>query len=793
MAGSIACADAGLLAVKGFAEPVHAWRVCGARNQAHARRPFAGRLAELEQFRPLLKACAATGHGASILIRGEAGIGKSRLVGEWRHLAADAGYACHTAQVLDFGAGSARDAVRALLISLLSGATDERATPPGALIADARQRRLVADGEVVFLNDLLDVDQPIEMRRLYDAMSSADRNTGRRELFVELVRRASRAKPLLLIVEDLHWAQPEVLAYVADLTALAAACPALLVMTWRTEGDPFDPPWTAAADLRPSLTFDLRPLRPDEALELAAATPAVPQDHVVRCVARAAGNPLFLEQLLMHVAERLDRDVPGSVRSLVQARLDRLAPADKLALQAAAVFGQQFERDALNFLLEAPTEAPDRLLRQQLVRRQGPDGFMFAHALVRDATYDTLLKSRRQAWHKRAAAWFSQHRQPILAAEHLERAQDPAAPNAYLRAARSQADEYRYEPAIELAERGLALAGTVEDRFSLSFCRAGWLNDLGASAAALEAYAAALAEAETDVDRCRALLGLANVKRITDDVDGALADVAQAKRIAEQLSLTEEAARAHLLHGNLMFPRADMPGCLRENSRGLALARQAGSAELEVAALGGLGDAEYMRGRMRTAFGHFRRCVELSAAHGFGRIEVANRSMMAATLVYSGKIREALDQALSTVEMAAEVGHRRAELIAHMNVYGGRMALMQFDQAFAHTEKALQLARQIKAPRFEAEALAFRGDVHRAAGRPTEALRDLQEALTIGRATGMTYCGPWYLGLLAAAAEDDGMRREALAEGEALLATNEVAHNNLQFRVNAIEFLPCRA
>ena len=165
------------------------------------------------------------------------------------------------------------------------------------------------------------------MRRLYDAMSSADRNTGRRELFVELVRRASRAKPLLLIVEDLHWAQPEVLAYVADLTALAAACPALLVMTWRTEGDPFDPPWTAAADLRPSLTFDLRPLRPDEALELAAATSAVPQDHVVRCVARQPATRCFWSSSdARRRAARSGR--AGSVRSLVQARLDRLAPAE---------------------------------------------------------------------------------------------------------------------------------------------------------------------------------------------------------------------------------------------------------------------------------------------------------------------------------------------------------------------------------------------------------------------------------------------------------------------------------
>ena len=92
---------------------------------------------------------------------------------------------------------------------------------------------------------------------------------------------------------------------------------------------------------------------------------------------------------------------------------------------------------------------------------------MFAHALIRDAVYDTLLRSHRRELHRRAAAWFA-GRDPLLYAEHLDRANDPAAPRAYLAAAQAQAAECRYERARRLAERGLALAVEPADRFTLA-------------------------------------------------------------------------------------------------------------------------------------------------------------------------------------------------------------------------------------------------------------------------------------------------------------------------------------
>jgi hypothetical protein len=157
LAERLECRQLGRLAVKGLAEPVQAWRLeglCQAGDQTG--RPFVGRRAELGQFEAILRACFETGAGHAIHLRGEAGIGKTRLVEEFQRRAKSAGFACHTGLVLDFGAGTGRDAIRALARSLLgAGGASARA----ALEAAAEQA--LADGLVsadrrVYLHDLLD-------------------------------------------------------------------------------------------------------------------------------------------------------------------------------------------------------------------------------------------------------------------------------------------------------------------------------------------------------------------------------------------------------------------------------------------------------------------------------------------------------------------------------------------------------------------------------------------------------------------------------------------------------------
>src|SRR5262249_8652840 len=116
---------------------------------------------------------------------------------------------------------------------------------------------------------------------------------------------------------------------------------------------------------------------------------------VQRCIARAEGNPLFLDQLLRHAEEHVDSGLPASIQGLVQARLDRLAPADKQALQAASVLGQRFTPEGLSAVLDQPGYGGGGMGRHFPVRPQ-EDYVLFAQALIQEGVYDSLLKVRRR-------------------------------------------------------------------------------------------------------------------------------------------------------------------------------------------------------------------------------------------------------------------------------------------------------------------------------------------------------------------------------------------------------------
>jgi len=779
LASRVEAIEVDALSVKGFAEPVPAYRLVSMRQApVDSDHPFVGRQAELRQLSAALTACLETSTGQTIHIRGEAGIGKSRLVQELLRLGAANGFACHTSQVLDFGVGRGQEAIRALvrsLVGLKSGMAQEAA---GAMICSVA----ATPDCIVFLNELLDLPQPPELRALYDAMDNATRTQGVRETAAQMMGKASREKPLLLVIEDVHWADEATLESIAVIAETVSECRALLVLTARLDGHMFASRWAAHG---PSLTIDLAPLRHQEALALAGTFSQTWSEYAERCIERAAGNPLFLEQLLRHAGDRMGSSVPDSVQSLVQARMDRLDPAEKQALQAAAIFGQRFTLEGLRSVLRQSAYDIRALVATTLVRAQGED-YGIGHALIRDAVYATLPHSRRRELHAAAAAWFAS-RDLSLQAEHLDRADDPHAPQAYLAAARQQARLYRYEPAITLADRGAALAQDALDKAALACCRGDLLLDVGKTQEARAAYEAALAIAPDDVHRCRAWLGLAGVKRIIDDIPGALEDVTKAEELASQLGLKEDEARAHFLRANLFFASGDVDNCLRHHKRSLALARELGSAELEAAAIGGLADAEFMRGHMISAAKRFHECIALAERGGFGRIAVANRPITAFARYYSGDVRGALDDVMAALTAAGKVGHRRAKIIAHMSAYTCKHALMDMAGARQHAEWVLKIARHLGSRRFEARGLSLRAELHALAGDAHEALADLQQALSISREVGMAYGGAMILATMARLTDDPVARHEALAEGEQILGMRSASHNHLFFRSEAID------
>jgi tetratricopeptide (TPR) repeat protein len=275
--------------------------------------------------------------------------------------------------------------------------------------------------------------------------------------------------------------------------------------------------------------------------------------------------------------------------------------------------------------------------------------------------------------------------------------------------------------------------------------------------------------------------------RIVDRFDEAFAALDAAEREARSADLPDELARLHHLRGNLFFPLGNIAGCREEHEQALDYAQRARSTELEARALSGLGDAEYVRGRMITANGYFRRCVELAQRHGHRRIEVANRSMVGFSRYYANEIREAYADGAAAAESASEVGHLRAELLGRLMMYWTLHDLADFDRAKEEIGNARRLAEHLGSGRFLAQTHTFLASILRREGLRKEAREAAERAVAISLDSGAGFNGPWALSELALNTEDDDARERLLDEGETLLRSGAVAHNHVFFYRQAMD------
>lgn len=776
------------VSVKGLSQPLPVFALRRVRPAEEVRpdapqTPFVGRRAELNQFSGMLDICLNDRRGQTVYIRGEPGIGKTRLIGECERLALKRGFSFHRGLVLPFGVGKGQDAIRSLVRSLLQitpqSGEEDRQRAAKIAISDGR----VNSDQRVFLNDLLDLPQPIELRTLYNAMENATRNEGKQKTVSAILRAESDRKPVFVVIEDVHWGEPITLAHLATLTRTVADCPALLVMTSRVDGDQLDQNWRANTGGSPLVTIDLGPLRKDESIALISKYIDSTNPMAQACLERAAGNPLFLEQLLQTAKEGSAVSLPDSIQSLVLARIDRLAPEHKQALQAASVIGQRFTLDALRFLLQIDDYQCRVLLDHNLIRSEGV-GYLFAHALIQEGVYGSVLKSQRQALHLRCAEWFAGH-DLTLYAEHLGNAGDPRAAEAYLAAAKDQAGQERLVRAVKLTERGLSLQPTPAIRHQLRCFQGELLHDLNDAEASISVYREALKEAEDDVQRCDAWMGIAAGLRVRTEYHQALELLDKAEPIAILHGLNQQLSRLHHLRGNLYFPLGQTDACHTGHKRALEFARAAGSVEDEARALGGLGDVEYARGRMRSSYESLGKCVEMCRQLGLGRIEVANQSQMANCMIFTESPDKTSEFASHAVEAAAKVGHRRAEMNATGGLCWAFLDLANPRTMQTHAERGLSLAEALGAQAWIPSWLANRGLALHLGGDSAGAEGLIMEASEYKGA--LSFVGGWVWGSLALVTGDPLTRARALAEGERLLQRGTIGSGYLIFYRLAIE------
>lgn len=625
---------------------------------------------------------------------------------------------------------------------------------------------------------LIDAAFEPEEKRLFDAFDYATREAGLQRASQALIAAAARETPRVLYVEDAHWADAFTLRWIAGVAAMTPLHPLVFIVTSRLTG-------FSEADLRGTSaeTLDLHPLAPADALALARATGAG-DERLDQLVARAGGNPLFLEQLLESTREN-DEALPSTVQGLMMARVDRLAGRDKAALQAAAAAGQRFTVEFVRRVSGLADYDVGTLLEHHLVKPDG-DAYLFQHALMQEAVYATLTKPRRRELHAKAAALYA-GRDEVLWAQHLDRADDPGAPAAYAQAARVQAGVYLFEEALALADSGLACAATAADRYALQRQRAQALLELGRTLEAANAFLSALAHAATPLERGRCHVSAAAAHRQGSRHQDALRELEAAEAALGAEPADAERAQLHYLRGSVRFALGKRDDTLADHTRALEHARRLGGGEWEARALSGIADAHFSVGRLNEGRRHFEQCVEACRRLGLDRYALVNEAMLSMAEYLLGNFWGTLPRVHETIAMAERLRDNVALSLLHMQLAFALPYQGKYGEGLKAAERALEAAKKAGSRRFESEGHIVLGLMLMLLGRRSEAYQAAKRGVAISRDTDMAFCGAFGLGVLAWATLDGDERARALAEGEALLAAGTIIMNHAMLRDCAIE------
>jgi class 3 adenylate cyclase len=390
------------LRLKGKAQPVPAWRVSGgdlppqpAANPAAA--PLIGRDDELAELRSAFRRVTKRNQLCLVTVLGAPGIGKSRLVRDFVSTLRPAEVSVLTGRCSPYGRGIT---YKPLAEMLNANGWDNLATTMRSEGGEA-QRAAESLSGILGGGDCPDGDAvPAEPAGI-EEISWAVRY---------LLAQLGKKKPVIMVWEDLHWAESTLLDMIDDVVSWLTDVPVLLLCVSRMDLLDIRPTWGGGKPC--ALALEVSPLSRTESAELVAAIAtreevSAHQTEALceRVAAECEGNPLFAELMLDVYTETPAAKLPPTITALLTARLDQLPHGERQLLEVASAVGRGFSWPVLSALLAADetltgaAEKLDRLVRRRIISRVDGGGFRFAQALMRDMAYGLSPKSTRERWH----------------------------------------------------------------------------------------------------------------------------------------------------------------------------------------------------------------------------------------------------------------------------------------------------------------------------------------------------------------------------------------------------------
>jgi class 3 adenylate cyclase/tetratricopeptide (TPR) repeat protein len=778
------------VAVKGKADPVKIYEVLGAHEQPGSMRGLTGLQASLvgrdaeAQKVSLAVSNLQAGRGGIVLVEGEAGIGKSRLVAEIRHRLDGTPLACRwlEGRGLSYGRSLSYHLMAGVLRHYLELSDEDDETRVWlklrAMGPDLFSSRV--DEVLPYLAMLLGLRLPEAMA---EKIPQADPQLLQQRVFVafgEWVEAVGVEGPLVLAFDDLHWADPSSASLIEYLMALTLHNPLLILCVSRPDREaPF---WEvrerAMADYANSLVhIPLNPLSLDESRDLVDSLlqmEDVPPEVGEVVLGRAEGNPLFVEEVLRTLIEEgtLTRDdgvwqitravdvteIPDTLQGVLTARIDRLNDSMKRVVQIAAVVGRVFPRYVLDRVVDDPSILDDCLAQlqiAQIIRERSPEPepeFIFKHILTQEAAYQSLLSQQRKVYHRRVADalarlfWERGEEYAGLVAAHYERAEAwPRALRYLQRAGDAARTSFAIKEAIDHYNRALQVADQLGDvaepaeRLSLYERRGQLLARLADVEGALDDYERMCELAQAIGDKraeLRALneigalqVGRRDFVRAAEYFNQALT---LARDIGDEAGIADSLNRLGGVHFNTGKPE-EAQTCHRE---ALEIARALDDNALLAASLDGLGQIDLLRGRVRASLDKYRQIADLHRRLGnqAGLMEALNSLAVAYT--WLGEYEQVADACEEALAFVSKVGNLPVVPSLHTYLAISQLNRGELGDAGDNLREGLSVARSLDHVAMQALCLSWMGYYHLILGRFDKALEAVDEGVSLAQKLG---------------------------------------------------------
>jgi class 3 adenylate cyclase/tetratricopeptide (TPR) repeat protein len=665
--GRVEVEDMGPVELKGLGREIWTWRVTGATGGEPGpqalQAPLVGRDAELELLQNTYDRALRDRRAHLFTIYGEPGVGKSRLAHEFSE-ALD-GATVLSGRCLPYGEGVTYSPL-AEMVKCAAGIVDD--DPLDVAIDKLRQ---FCEDEVVA--DLLGlasgVLEAVQAERSQQEIAWAAR---------EWAQRVAQEQPLVLVFEDIHWAEEPLLELIEHLVTWVREAPLLVISLARPELLDIRPGW-GGGRVR-ATAIELEPLGEAESEELVEAlvSDGLTAEERRAVLAKTEGNPLFVEETVRMLsedgAEGIGR-IPDTLQALIAARIDRLAPEAKALLQRAAVIGRIFWRGALERLspelesLEQPLDdlrLREFVLDEPLSSIRGETAYKFKHVLIREVAYGGISKSARAEHHRRFAEWLKERAGDELLeirAYHLDHATallaelDGSAPVELQREAAEALTEAGLRAFAREANRtarqhllrSVELEPSLRRRY-LSARAADRLSDLPAVSREMEEVLAAAIQEGDRWTQGRALVTLAEAAVLREaDVQAAEQMIDEALEVLEDDDLTGR-FRALRARGTIAWSRGHLAKQEQVMLEALELARNAGRKDFESEAADELSGVYLVRMEFERAEPLIEQAILLAEQSG-------SAAARGRALRYAGQLhlhRRELDAAEAALEAARE-------------------------------------------------------------------------------------------------------------------------------------------